>query len=172
MSDFTPRERSFLYAGLRLLRHDVPSRKSEAAELQRAAPESPWPSEAELDALSEKVMNMPVPVTAENRRYLLFDFDAGQLITTNVFDTAEDAAEHAAGLADVLVLPLSVPVAKGDQACECELPGYFCSGVPGIIAHCENGRLAPGATVERCDLCQRYPSDEAARQKLVELGLA
>ncbi len=54
--------------------------------------------------------------------------------------------------------------------CGCELPGYFCSGVPGILAHIENGRLAAGAEVERCDQCQRYPSDEAARERLRELG--
>ena len=26
--------------------------------------------------------------------------------------------------------------------CECEKPGFFCSGIPGILAHMENGRLA------------------------------
>jgi hypothetical protein len=56
--------------------------------------------------------------------------------------------------------------------CECELPSYFCSGVPGILAHFANGRLAPGAAVERCDLCQRFASDKAALAKLQELGLA
>ena len=58
-----------------------------------------------------------------------------------------------------------------DQPCDCERPGFFCSGVPGIIAHLQDGRLAKGAAVERCDLCQRYPTDDAARAKLVELGL-
>lgn len=57
-----------------------------------------------------------------------------------------------------------------DHRCECEKPGYFCSGVPGILAHMEDGRLAKGAVVNRCDLCQRYPSDEAASAKLRELG--
>ena len=56
--------------------------------------------------------------------------------------------------------------------CECEEPGYFCSGVPGILAHVENGGLPEGAEVERCDLCDRYASDEAARAKLRELGIA
>jgi len=56
--------------------------------------------------------------------------------------------------------------------CECELPGDFYTGVPGILAAMENGRLAPGAVVERCDLCERYPSDVAAAAKLHELGLA
>lgn len=55
--------------------------------------------------------------------------------------------------------------------CECELPGAFHTGVPGILARLESGRLAPGAKVERCDACRRYPSDEAARQKLAELGI-
>jgi hypothetical protein len=58
-----------------------------------------------------------------------------------------------------------------DDICECELPGYFYSGVPGIIGRVENGRLVPGAKVERCDSCQRYESDEAALQKLIELGM-
>ena len=58
----------------------------------------------------------------------------------------------------------------GDGPCECEKPGYFCSGVPGILAHTENGHLAPGAKVERCDVCQQYPSDEAALEILRELG--
>jgi len=58
-----------------------------------------------------------------------------------------------------------------DERCDCELPGYFCSGVPGIIARMEDGKLAPGAVVNRCDLCQRYPSDEAALEKLRELNL-
>ncbi len=60
----------------------------------------------------------------------------------------------------------------GDAYCECELPGNFFSGVPGIIARVKEGRLVPGAKVERCDTCQRYESDEAAHQKLIELGMA
>ena len=59
---------------------------------------------------------------------------------------------------------------EDDDRCECAKPGFFCSGVPGILAHLENGRLAEGARVNRCDLCQRYPSDEAALEKLQELG--
>jgi hypothetical protein len=55
--------------------------------------------------------------------------------------------------------------------CECEEPGVFQCGVPGILAQIQNGRLAPDATVERCDLCQRYPTDEAALAKLRELGM-
>jgi hypothetical protein len=31
--------------------------------------------------------------------------------------------------------------------------------------------LAEGAKVNRCDLCQRYPSDEAALEKLRQLDL-
>jgi hypothetical protein len=55
--------------------------------------------------------------------------------------------------------------------CDCQKPGYFCSGVPGIVAHVENGQLSSGSKVESCDQCQRYPSDQAARDKLVELGI-
>lgn len=56
--------------------------------------------------------------------------------------------------------------------CDCELPGgeFFC-GVPGILAHLEDGGVSADFRVERCDLCRRYPSDAAARRKLQELGL-
>jgi hypothetical protein len=57
-----------------------------------------------------------------------------------------------------------------DTYCDCQLPGFFCSGIPGIVAHVENGRLSATAKVERCDACLRYPSDEAALKKLRELG--
>ena len=56
------------------------------------------------------------------------------------------------------------------ELCDCELPGHFYSGVPGIIARFVDGQLAPDAAVERCDACERYPSDEAALEKLRELG--
>ncbi len=58
----------------------------------------------------------------------------------------------------------------GGGRCECEEAGYFNCGVPGILAHLTDGRLPADASVERCDLRRRYPSDEAARQKLRELG--
>lgn len=63
------------------------------------------------------------------------------------------------------------PSADASQPCECELPGYFTSGVPGILARVEQGRLVAGAAVERCDLCQRFDSDQAALAKLRELGI-
>ena len=59
------------------------------------------------------------------------------------------------------------------EPCDCEDPGgAFYSGVPGILAAVRNGRLIEGAAVERCDQCRRYPRDEAARAKLVDLGIA
>ena len=63
-------------------------------------------------------------------------------------------------------------VDEDHDRCECEKPGFFCYGIPGILAHMENGRLAEGAKVNRCDLCQRYPSDEAAFEKLRQLDRA
>ena len=55
--------------------------------------------------------------------------------------------------------------------CECELPGEFYTGVPGILAAMSNGAVDPQAVVERCDQCCRYESDAAAFAHLVELGL-
>jgi hypothetical protein len=89
-----------------------------------------------------------------------------------------DLLEGLMSLTDAIVgLPLDSsvrPSADEELAdvCDCQLPGYFCSGVPGILARVVGGRLVPGAQVKRCDLCQRYPSDEAALAKLVELGIA
>ncbi len=69
---------------------------------------------------------------------------------------------------DVLCSVLNEP----DTRCHCELPGTFCSGVPGTLSHMEQGRIAPNSKVERCDICRRFPSDDAARERLVSLGLA
>jgi hypothetical protein len=55
--------------------------------------------------------------------------------------------------------------------CDCQLSGWFCSGVPGILARVENCQLVKGTEVERCDICMRYASDEEALQKLTELGI-
>ncbi len=68
-------------------------------------------------------------------------------------------------------LPPTALSYEDDARCDCEVPGYYCCGVPGILAVIENGKVAPGAVVERCDACERFESDEEARQKLVELGM-
>ena len=52
--------------------------------------------------------------------------------------------------------------------CDCEEPGYFNSGVPGIIAHVKNGIVF--SKVERCDTCRRYRSDFDARLALLWRG--
>ena len=61
---------------------------------------------------------------------------------------------------------------EGDELCDCEAPGFFCAGGPGILAHLQEGRVAPGALVERCDMCRRFASDEEAIARLRELGIA
>jgi hypothetical protein len=61
----------------------------------------------------------------------------------------------------------------GMELCDCERPSPFHSGVPGVLAMMnDEGRLAEGAIVERCDVCERFRSDADAFQRLVELGLA
>lgn len=64
------------------------------------------------------------------------------------------------------------PIPPEVERCECELPGSFCSGVPGVLAFIEGGRLQPEAVVERCDHCRRFASDAEAHARLVELGMA
>ncbi|MCE9553080.1 MAG: hypothetical protein K8T91_06835 [Planctomycetes bacterium] len=37
------------------------------------------------------------------------------------------------------------PTLKQPEPCECQLPGDFCCGVPGILTKVENCRVVPGA---------------------------
>jgi hypothetical protein len=68
---------------------------------------------------------------------------------------------------------LNMPeLAEDDEPCDCEIPGFYCAGVPGILAHLKDGRVAPGALIERCDMCCRFASDEEAKVRLRELGIA
>ena len=55
--------------------------------------------------------------------------------------------------------------------CECQRPGDFFCGVPGVLAHVENGRVSPDCRVERCDFCRRIASDAAAEDRLRRLGM-
>lgn len=113
-------------------------------------------------------------------RFVLYDFDADELVTTSIYGRYSAAKADADELNNVLILPLfgtgkdntqSVIELDAGESCECEQPGHFYCGIPGILAHLDNGRLAPGCQAQRCDQCQRYPSDEAALTKLKELGL-
>ena len=134
------------------------------------------------------------PLLADQRRLLLKVFDTvfrgepyvaetpqdGELLQGIIalLDEIADQAHDRHGL-DSLMEPEpneteepENPGPHNQYRCECELPGQFCSGVPGILAHLENGLLPEGATVERCGLCCRYASDAAALEKLQELGYA
>ena len=42
------------------------------------------------------------------RRYVLYDLDTGRLLSKDVFDTYDEAAEAASIFSDVLVLPLTI----------------------------------------------------------------
>lgn len=113
----------------------------------------------------------------EPRRYVLYDFDADSIVGHQIYDDRASAADGANELTNVIVVPLVLPQpifpepAEEPDPCECQQLGSFCSGVPGILAKVENCRVVCGGKVERCDQCQRYPSDQAAHEKLVELGM-
>jgi hypothetical protein len=116
--------------------------------------------------------------------FVLYDYDVGALVTTQVFPSYSEAADAIdPRLGNVLILPMPLDDAESsppedavegdDQSdiCECQREGFFCSGVPGILAHLENGKVVTGTTVDRCDVCGLYPSGEAALKKLRELGM-
>ncbi|HUQ72125.1 MAG TPA: hypothetical protein VM165_21545 [Planctomycetaceae bacterium] len=60
-------------------------------------------------------------------------------------------------------------LAELDQPCGCQSPGPFNCAVAGVLARVTDGRIDP-ASVERCDECQRFPSDAAAQAHLARLG--
>ena len=128
------------------------------------------------------------PLLAKQRELLLKVFDTGfrdgPYVPTgpndqdllqgiiSLLDEIADQAHDRHGIASLLEAEADEAADPGpdnEYRCECEEAGYFCSGVPGILAHLEGGRLPEGAKVERCDLCCRYPSDAAALEKLQEL---
>ena len=91
----------------------------------------------------------------------------------NLMDELADQAHDRHGIASLLGPVADEPEDSSpdnEYRCECEKPGFFCSGTPGILAHLENGRLPEKAEVERCGLCCRYPSDAAALEQLRELA--
>ena len=157
-------------------------------------PEKPWSGADVCDhvtrVLDEHGLVPEVPQSAEPddgpQRYVLYDFDARSLASTAIYSSLQEATPDANRLDNVMVVALCVPHDaeeapdevngevndEADEKCECRQPGHFCCGVPGILAHIENNRLAPGCQVERCDLCELYPSDQAALEKLIELGMA
>ena len=60
-----------------------------------------------------------------------------------------------------------------DEPCECESEGFYCSGVPGILAHVEGGKVPSHevSAVERCDQCERFASDADAIAELSRRGM-
>lgn len=116
------------------------------------------------------------PAPDDRGLFVLYDYDQCALATPQVFGSYGEAADAIdSRLQNILVLrlPLDAGPAEVDEGetCVCQEPGEFCSGVPGILAHVEGGKLASGTKVERCDVCERYRSDEAALEKLRELGM-
>jgi hypothetical protein len=57
-------------------------------------------------------------------------------------------------------------------SCDCQTPGLFQSGVPGVLAQVVQGRLVPDTPVWHCPRCRRYPHDDAALAALRALGIA
>lgn len=51
----------------------------------------------------------PAPPVTASPRYVLYDFDADQLITTELFDTYAQAADAADRLQNVLIVPIVIP---------------------------------------------------------------
>lgn len=89
-------------------------------------------------------MSEPEFLATTSPRYVLYDFDTGRLATTAVFQTHSQAADAADRLQNVLIVSILIPIADTDesgadeatdQACDCEQPGFFRSGIPGILAH-------------------------------------
>lgn len=101
------------------------------------------------------------------------NWDGATLATADHFAADQPLSpDEIDALCERLNVPSAIVRREGDFPCDCELPGEFNSGVPGILAYVHDGKLDRESTVERCDICERYESDEAARGKLVDLGMA
>ncbi len=61
---------------------------------------------------------------------------------------------------------------EDQEPCDCEAPGLIHASIPVILAHLQEERVAPGAFVERCDMCLWFASDNEAKSRLRELGIA
>ena len=121
--------------------------------------------------------------TPEEGAFVLYDSDAETLLTTQVFHSYGEAAEALdPRIKDVLILRLPLDDAEpppdedtaddhGGGLCDCQREGPFCSGIPGILARVIDGQVVAGTKVERCDVCRIYPSDQAALEKLRDLGM-
>ena len=107
-------------------------------------------------------------------RFFQDEFQAsqpGELV--ELFPQFETAVPLTAVEINLLCERLNMPEpAESDEPCDCEAEGFFHAGVPGILAHLHQGRVAPGALVERCDMCRRFASDDEAKSRLRELGIA
>ncbi|MDZ4683786.1 MAG: hypothetical protein SH850_01775 [Planctomycetaceae bacterium] len=67
---------------------------------------------------------------------------------------------------------MKLPRPDQPTPCACERPSLFASGVPGILAHIVDGRLASDSSVECCPVCRRFPTVAAALARLEALGIA
>ena len=107
-------------------------------------------------------------------RYFQDEFQASQPEEfVELFPQFETAPPLTVAKIDSLCERLNMPEpAEGDEPCDCEAEGFFHVGVPGILAHLRQGHVAPGALVERCDRCRRFASDDEAKSRLRELGIA
>ena len=146
----------------------VPETDGDGELMEGALPEAQVPRYAlEIDGpqfRAQRQLLLNLMLWVKRQTPLAADPDHENLLEglINLTDAIADQAHDKYGV-DCLV-------DEKDGPCDCQRPGYFCSGVPGIIARVEDDRLAKGAKVERSDLCQRYPSDEAALKRLRELG--
>lgn len=187
MHKLSNRELATVLAALRYWRQDL---DADAEDEEGIGPISPHFTEhqplsvEQIDELCER-LNSGMPDAAKGK-YVLYDHDIRQLAATTVYKIYESAAAEADRRNNTIVVrldfedpiddddsPEDVPLgADQNDVCECQRPGTFCSGVPGILAQVSNGRLLEGAKVERCDICQRYETDEGALARLRELGKA
>jgi hypothetical protein len=54
-----------------------------------------------------------------------------------------------------------------NKLCGCEEPGLFNCGIPGILAG--QPRSKGHRYIERCDICERFSSDEAAGEAYADV---
>jgi len=111
-------------------------------------------------------------VRAKNREAAHIKLDDGETVEEQDIPNSAEVLCRVVDTGTIERVVQQRQTAKPSVPCDCQLSGQFCSGVPGILAQVANCHVVPSCKVQRCDACQRYASDQAAHDRLVELGMA
>jgi hypothetical protein len=120
MPELSTQELATILVALRLLQKILPDVSREIADLAASGAATECLNPATIDQLCQRV-NLAGSRTTEERSHgahVLYDMDARELLTTQVFASYAAAAEAAGELTDVVIVAIPVPAPVQDDAGE------------------------------------------------------